>query len=47
MEKGKLYALSVVSTLLEQNKTEATEGTKKAIEMVKELQIAVNWIKSK
>lgn len=47
METGKLYALSILATLLEQNKTEALEGTKKAIEMVQELQIAVDWVKSK
>ena len=34
METGKLYALSIVGTLLEQNETEALDGNKQAAEMV-------------
>lgn len=47
METGRLYALSILDTLLEQNKTEALDGNEKAAEYVDELQIAVDWVKSK
>lgn len=47
METGKIYAISILNLLLEANETEALDGNEKAAEYVEELQIALDWVKSK
>lgn len=47
METGKMYALSILETIIDCNKTEAELGNKRAEEQMNEAQIAYDWVKKK
>ena len=47
METGKMYALCILRTIEDCHKTEAELGNQRAIENLKETQLALKWVESK